>query len=272
MKYSIEFKKLLDYTPKGYIGYGNPNAKILFIGQEAAIDRETHPNRYEYEIASNAEQWKSIVSKDVGYELVNHSKIEFGLPLHPWPNQKFQVRSEMQNGNFRGEFGTSKTWYNYQKLINKILELFSKDRKTMTKDDHLDFHRLSFHTDMSDATFRKHSNTAEGKNSVIKRASLLSCDFFRNFSVVIAAVGHFPRDTYGDSYFGDIFRVSFIGNEGIEQSEWMNISIRDNETNPMLLIHTPQFSGALSDRYIDHMARRVVDFASGYRINLLPEE
>lgn len=59
----------------------------------------------------------------------------------------------------------------------------------MSKDDYLDFHRLSFHTDMSAAAFKNHSNTDEGLNSVMERRSLFSSDFFRSFPIVIAAVG-----------------------------------------------------------------------------------
>ena len=257
---------------KGYIGHGNPTAKILFIGQDPAIDPETDVEEYQQEIVGNAEHWRNIISNHIGYELIDHSKIQFGSPLHPWANQKFQVRNETQKGIVRGENGTSRTWYNYQKVINKIMELYSENRKTMTKDDYLDFHRMSFHTDMSDATSKKHSNTLEGRKSVIDRVSLLSTGFFRNFPIVIAAVGHFPRDTYGDSYFGDLFNVDFLGNESSEQSEWMNISIRNSPNNPMLLIHTPQFSAAISDQYLDKMARHVVDFAHMNRIDLLPEE
>ncbi len=42
MKYSDEFKALVNYMLDGYIGHGNPNAKILFLGQEPAIDREAN--------------------------------------------------------------------------------------------------------------------------------------------------------------------------------------------------------------------------------------
>lgn len=275
MKYSKEFKTLLDYKPDGYIGHGNPNAKILFIGQEPAIDCETNYEQYKFEIGGNAEQWRKITANNIGYESVDSSKIEFGSPLHPWANQQFQVRCEMRIGKIRkirGEKGTAKTWYNYQKLINKIFELYSKDRRTMTKDDHLDFHRLSFHTDMSDAAYKKHSETIDGKRSVAERVSLLSSDFFRNFPIVIAAVGHFPRDTYGNEYFRAIFTVEYLGNEETERHEWINVSVRNDEAHPMLLIHTPQFSNAISNEYFDLTAKRVVDFANEHHINLMPAE
>lgn len=272
MKYSNEFKKLLDNPYSPYIGHGNPNAKILLIGQEPAIDPEVTVGQWTEEILDNAVQWKKIVAESIGYDAIDHTKIEFGLPLHPWANQQFQVRSEMKNGNIRGEKGTARTWYNYQKLVNKIFELYSNDRKPMTKDDYLDFHRLSFHTDMSDSAFLRHSTSMESHSAVLKRVSLLSGDFFRNIPIIIAAVGHFPRDTYGDTYFSDIFGGEFIGNEETEPNAWINVSIRKDKDNPMLLIHTPQFSDAISDRYLDEIAKRVVDFANEHKINLMPEE
>lgn len=274
MNYSKEFQTLLDCHPNGYIGHGNPNAKILFIGQEPAIDCKKNREQYVLEIADNAEQWRNIVANGIGYESIDSSKIEFGLPLHPWANQKFQVRSGSDEaGNLKGEKGTAKTWYNYQKLINRILELYSKEKNAMTKDDHLDFHRMSFHTDMSDAAYKNHSESVEGKQSVTERVSLLSADFFRNFPIVIAAVGHFPRNTYGDEYFDDIFGVKFNGNKGTEQDAWINVNIRHDKDNPTLLIHTPQFSyRRITNQYIDQIANIVLDFIREHKINLMPEE
>lgn len=271
MNYSKEFKELLESTKQGYIGHGNPNAKILFLGQEPAIDPNIQVDRWADEIINNSSQWKKLVADSIGYDSIDHNKIEFGLPLHPWANQKFQVRSVMQDGSVRAHEGSARTWYNYQKLINRIFELYTSSRKKLRPDDYLDFHRLSFHTDMCDQPLLNHKVTTIATNAVTKRFHFLSSDFFRNFPIVIAAVGHFPRDTYGDAYFGDIFGVEYLGNEEKEPNAWMNVSIRNSGDKPMLLIHTPQFGDAISDRYIDQIAQRVVNFARERKINLLPD-
>lgn len=271
MEYSKEFKALLESTDQGYIGHGNPNAKILFIGQEPAIDPYVRQDRWGEEIVHNASQWKKLVAESVGYDAIDHTKNEFGLPLHPWANQKFQVRSEMQDGSVRAHEGSARTWYNYQKLINRIFELYSSARTKLGRNDFLDFHRLSFHTDMCDQPSLNHKISTLTTNSVLKRFHFLSNDYFRKFPIVIAAVGHFPRDTYGDAYFGDVFEVEYIGNEETEPNAWMNVSIRKSDEKPMLLIHTPQFADSISDRYVDQMARRVVNFAREHKINLLPD-
>lgn len=42
--------------------------------------------------------------------------------------------------------------------------------------------------------------------------------------------------------------------------------------NPTFLIHSPQFSNTISDKYPGQIAKRVVDFAKTHNINLMPEE
>lgn len=283
MKYSKEFIALISSTMEDYIGHGNPHAKILFLGQEGASDpdasiEEDGRNDYLRSINANHEDWSRNIEYSTGYENLSDCCTPDTLknynPLYPYKGQKFQVRTGLEDtGNLRGANGTARTWYNYQKLINRIFELFSAERKKMTKDDDIDFHCLSFHSDMNAVASKKHNSIKEDSlKSVLERVSLLSSDFFRNFPIVIAAVGHFPRDTYGNSYFGDIFGVEFLGNEETELYNWVNVSVRNDDTHPMLLIHTPQFSDAISDRYFDQIAKRVVDFAIEHKINLWPEE
>lgn len=45
MTYSVDFRNLLEYAPDDYRGFGNPNAKILFICQETDIDGEELSHR-----------------------------------------------------------------------------------------------------------------------------------------------------------------------------------------------------------------------------------
>lgn len=284
MKYSKEFNALIGSTTENYIGHGNPNAKILFLGQEGASNPEASleedgRNDYLRSIKGNREDWSRNIHEGIGYdnlpECCTPSTLKSYNPLYPYKGQKFQVRSGSDEaGNLKGAKGTARTWYNYQKLINRIFELLSAERKPMTKDDDIDFHLLSFHSDMSAVASMKHKpKNEDGAESVIKRVSLLSSDFFRNFPIVIAAVGHFPRETYGNSYFGDIFGVEFLGNEETERDKWMNVSVRNDDAHTMLLIHTPQFSySELTDNYFDQIASRVVEFAREHNINLLPEE
>ena len=60
----IRDKKLTKDNDKAeFIGYGNPDADILIIGKECAIDPKHDPdNIYELSITKNGEQWLSIIN------------------------------------------------------------------------------------------------------------------------------------------------------------------------------------------------------------------
>lgn len=85
MEYSKSFKEVLNAQHlDGYIGHGNPNAKILILGQEPAQDFGSE--NYMREIADNHTQWLDMVGRNVGYESIDFDKIQFGSPLWPWAN------------------------------------------------------------------------------------------------------------------------------------------------------------------------------------------
>ena len=292
MKYSKEFNALIDSTNEDYIGHGNPNAKILFIGQEGASDPEASKeedgrNDYLRSIKGNREDWSRNIQEGIGYdnlpECCTPDTLKNYNPLYPYKGQKFQVRYDIRKKNepkkkeTRGKRGTARTWFNYQKLINRIFELFIPERKPLTKDDDIDFHCLSFHSDMSAYVSPKHNheNKDVAYKSVLSREALLSNNFFQNFPIVIAAVGHFPRDVYKtlsntQSYFEEVFGVKLF--ETVKEGKsWINLN-SDFSGKPKLLIHCPQFSANISNAFIEQIAKRIVDFAKEYNINLLPEE
>ncbi|MDE6383492.1 MAG: hypothetical protein K2K79_03965 [Paramuribaculum sp.] len=284
MEYSKEFTSLIDSTSENYIGHGNPNAKILFLGQEGASDPDAPTevdgrNDYKRSIEGNRKDWTLNIQNNTGYDDLAECSTPDTLfnynPLFPYMGQKFQVRSE-NNHRLKGAEGTARTWYNYQKLINRIFENISSDRAPLTKNDKLDFHRLSFHTDMSSVASKKHNERKEsGRQSVVQRVSFLSSNYFQKFPVVIAAVGHFPRESYkidseNKSYFEKVFDVRIQNTINIGRL-WININKCETGAK-RLLIHCPQFSASISDDFISQVANIVTDFAKEQKINLLPDE
>ena len=65
MNYSKEFRDLIACANKenDFIGYGNPNAKILIIGKEESLDigKEDDKRIYEIAVKSNCELWKKTI-------------------------------------------------------------------------------------------------------------------------------------------------------------------------------------------------------------------
>lgn len=114
--YSSEFCELINHPAweNEFVGYGNPNADILIIGQEAACPEgeEDWEKFYQH----NCEQWKETVNKMLFAKEFDGSGEyrfpEFFNPLFPFKWQK----SSPKNGV--GLSGS--TWYWYQRLINEL--------------------------------------------------------------------------------------------------------------------------------------------------------
>lgn len=246
MPYSDDFKNLLAYAPNDYIGFGNPNAKILFLCQETDINGEdaTYPGIFEEDIINNARDW----------QLLTHTH---DSPMHMIGNcEKLQKSPSMDV---------------CQRLINAILDLKGENANLYN------FYKFSFQTHLCNLMYKAVSsiydkNYEECKQATQLRVKILSSDFFRNFNIVIAPLGHFPRHFYGDEYFGDVFGVEFQRNEGQNLFEWINVSERQDDKNPILLIHCEHLrkTSVYNDNYIAQIAKIIIGFAKRKRIPLLP--
>lgn len=109
MIYSNEFKALVDQT-SSFIGYGNPNAKILILGKEAAIDTNENVIQHASEINKNVESWKKNIEQKVSQDDIPlwRGNPECMNPLYPYKGQKHKVDMK---GHESG--GTSRTWFQY---------------------------------------------------------------------------------------------------------------------------------------------------------------
>ena len=112
MDYSKEFRDLIACTKdtEDFIGYGNPNAKILIIGKEESFDIKKGENNIIYNQASkgNWKGWEEVI----GNPSITPDSIPVWkdsgkfCPLYPW----------------KGDDLPKGTWTNYQKLINDAID------------------------------------------------------------------------------------------------------------------------------------------------------
>ena len=218
------FIKALEYCKNNnlYLGEGNPNARILIIGKECALDGErlglknASFRELENEIVRrNLGNWEEFIQKSVSIEDIEKLKSDYSAnidkcstnqyyPYFPHVGQRFMVRNEKlikknENKSFPSEKGTSQTWYLYQRLI----EAFRGKNN-----DLIDFHEDAFHTEINQirALSTQDLPKAERKESIEKRRNLFKHDFIQQFPVVVFACG--TKDIMG-SEIEDIFNVSF---------------------------------------------------------------
>ena len=224
-----------------YIGTGNPNADILIIGKEISIDPKIDKGNMQCqtEIANNIMHWKRDVGKNQK-DIENYNDSNYS-PLYPYKGQKLIIDND-KNG------GTSRTWYNYQKLYNLIYPENKKDIIT--------FHENVFITELNDSPSLKTKDA--NKDSLAKRKLFIkNSDFFKSFSVVIiAGLGYFKISKKANE-IEDIFSVTCISKKSSDNNPNQNYWIHHGNCSPKLLINTRQLSMNVTDALLKEIAEEI---------------
>lgn len=269
MEYPKEFESLINAEKSNYvgefIGVGNPASNILIIGKEPAIPKEKEEQR-QLEVENNYKQWETNLQQGIGIDKVlsmNKRGYEYN-PLYPYRGQKFLVYMDKKvDGKklIRGEGGTSKTWYQYQKIWDII-----RYGKENIHSEIINYHEHCFSTELSSAN-EKYSYLVASEdrlNSIAKRKALLCHPFYQRFPIVILAVGHYPREHGID--IQSLFQTRWNQQTCVVGKNWYNVHFSATNT-PKLLIHTNQLS-MVSNELIKEVADRCIDFKNKYGIRL----
>lgn len=262
--YTSQFKEVLNQCKQNelFLGLGNPNAKILIIGKEAAIDKEKDPRHYEVEVKNNVKDWEQNYELNKQLEEVlnwfEESAKQKYNPLFPYKGQKNKIESRNKNGEIiRGNGGTSKTWNNYQ----KITDIVYNDNKTS---DLINFHEKVFISELNQESAKYSYLIAKEtrEDSINKRMSLFESNFFREFPITIVAVGHYVRDF--NVNLEELFGVKFDQHKSLDRSnglknEYINIHFDSILKPTRLLIHTNQLSMVSNE-----LIKRIGEVCSGF--------
>lgn len=262
--YNTEFEETIQIAKSKnlFLGSGNPNARILFIGKEAAINLTKSSEQHNREISKNANDWESNYNNKVQFADVDNWFMKDCVPtynpLFPYNGQRNTVESKNSEGKIvRGEFGTSRTWYNYQKIIDSIFNNGSKS-------DFINYHENAFITELSQITgsYSKDVPKKLRAESIIERIEVFEQPFFKEFPITIIAVGHYVRDF--DIKLQELFDTKFHEEHSKKLSDGLNkeyINIHyDNLKSPSkILIHTNQLS-MVSNELISRLGTVCSDF------------
>ena len=264
----ISFEQLLTATKEGneYVGCGNPNASILIIASEPAI--ATDEERYKWEMIENNEKWHKWLTDGIAETIVHDGVIDdiskFS-PRFPYKGQKYSVRSEVKKDDvphIRSISGTSRTWYNYQKLMDKVRGV------NRSKADLLDFHDVCFTSELSTCCAKKSNEVdeKERKSSISRRAGtsnrFFSSDFFQAFPIVIVA-----SKSYVSRYKGVFSLEDLFGLPADSKKSYDGFYTYSRQgDSPKLLICCRHFASRLSDSYINEIASAITEFQNKIQI------
>jgi hypothetical protein len=153
-----------------YIGFGNPESKILFLGKEKGFDIEKHPELFVKESINNIVQWEYIIKKD-SKDLFDNLGFN---PLFP---------REYHTQNLRSRH----TWGIYSQII---AGLKNKDKKKIFEETNKltnSFFNYCFISELNHIP----SKYSKGHKVIPERKDLLKKNFYQNFSkIIIGAKGY----------------------------------------------------------------------------------
>ncbi len=246
--YNADFKKLIEQSLRNgqYIGLGNPNSNILFVGKEAGID--SNQDEHAKDHLSNALLW---------------SKGERG-----WSENDMPKDEKHRNLNH--------TWQKYQKLY--ILAKGEPEPAPERKYT-ISFTKEVFTTELSNGYARK-SNDALAKGDfkealITRKANFWKSDFIKQFQVVVIAAldpRYIQNHLAERQEINDIFGVSFAHERvcaSSNQKYWIHYS--SDKKNPKLVLHTRQFTNGCSNELMEAVAKEIREFMAENNIKFVKQ-
>ena len=231
-------------------------------------------------MAKNNKKWHKWLTEGVAETIVHDGVIDdiskFS-PRFPYKGQKYSVRSEVKKDevtHIRSVAGTSRTWYNYQKLMDKVRGV------NRSKAELLDFHDWCFTSELNTCCAKKSSEVDEEgrRSSIAKRAgksnSFFSSDFFQGFPIVIVASRNYVHR------YSDVFSVGELFGFPADSKRGMSVPTRKGGRNrhldiytrqgdfPKLLICCTHFANRMSEEYMKAIASMIRDFCAENKIQI----
>ena len=239
--YSKEFVDLVNHSNwrDKFIGYGNPDADILIIGQEAADDKES--KNYKDFYAPNQSKWKVTIENNC------LPQTEKFVPSFPFKTQKATIRSG--NGN------SGATWYWYQRLHDQIYP----DAKD--PNGNINFFERIFITELNGEPRKNHKDKQENiKSQIAKRFDIMreTKSFWSHFNVVLFLCG-----SYSEAIDVDSAREILATNPGDESARKKIELFESIFGHQAIPFYGPQFSGR--DRHHIHPKAWIEKYADDVR-------
>ncbi|SHH18889.1 hypothetical protein SAMN05444372_1217 [Flavobacterium micromati] len=204
-----------------YIGYGNPNSKILILGKEKGFDK-SNLLQLKYESIDNPMQWKYYTDN-----------------LFPMNTKKFYENTNYVNVfiPYRGKQKSGHTWTKYS-ILNKLI--FSTKNE-----EYQDFFKTSF---ISEINYKpsKLSNIKNFKDE--KRIEFLKHSYFKSFKVIILACG----DYLNSVKIQEIFNVKLCENKSKSREKLVVY-----KNNNFILINARQLSMDVKNEYLERISEIV---------------
>ncbi|WP_296618486.1 hypothetical protein [Marivirga sp.] len=212
----VKLKEIKDFNKVAnpyYIGFGNPEADLLIVGQEKAFNAFNNPELMLYESINNTFQWSKLAQNPDTDEILFD------------PRNPRKYHDKKLKGNH--------TWSKYSILADAFYGINSC-HENIKKDWDKNLGETLF-----DKAFITELNvTPAANNSGIyltdERKKLLQNPFFKKFKAVVFAIGN-PDDgekaqrIVSEIFEGTIFELDTIGKYGKDKERRIAFSSKENQ-------------------------------------------
>ncbi|WMN12808.1 hypothetical protein QYS49_34695 [Marivirga salinae] len=220
----VKLKEIKDFNKVAnpyYIGFGNPEADLLIMGQEKAFNAFAHPKLMLYESINNSFQWSKIIENNGDLSEINFD-----------PRNPRKHHDKGRSGNH--------TWSKYSILtdafygINSCHENMKKHWNQNTGDTLFD---KAFTTELNVTPAVSNS----GLHLIDERKEFLSNPFFKKFKVVVFAIGNPSNEEVVKKIFSEaIFENYNLGSYGTDKKREVSIS----KNTSQIIVICNQLSGS----------------------------
>lgn len=225
LKYTKVFTDLVKSSVNEniYIGIGNPNAKILFVGKEANSKGKD----------GYAEEWEKLINDSICQNLFNNNPLSSGH-----------------------------TWRKYQKLYDYIFERKYENKDKKINIDFLENVFTTEMGAIPSKRTKEAQQNPYFKKELDKRKTFFQSEYINQFPVIVLACGNYIGYYNKINQIEDTFGVSFakeyplLKTNSKAQRFWTHF----NKDKPKLVIHTRQLSGSVSDELLKGIALQIREF------------
>jgi len=222
-----------------FIGFGNPDSKILFLGKEKGFDISIHPELLLKESINNIIHWDYInkVSKPIVHKEIL-DELDFN-PLFP----RFYHKRKISKRH---------TWGLYSQIIAGINTLNYDTIFTETVDFNNSFFKYCFISEINHIP----SKYSQGNKLIGVRKNLLQQEFYRKFPIVIiGAKGYLTLEE-----IKELFDIKVNGTEiSLGSNKQHEIKIHKFISENQTIIYCNQLSGAAgwTNNAIDNLINKI---------------
>ena len=210
-----------------YVGFGNPNSKVLILGKEKGFDiQNTQTNeQFEYESLKNPNEWKYYIENKI---LPNSSKY---YESQDYINAFVPYLQKNKSGH---------TWTKYQTLLNYLFPEITGFEN--------DFFKMAF---ISEVNYQPSKLSKINKFENFERLNFLSHEYFKAFPITILGCGNY----LSKEQIQQIFDVTYFKDLSKPRQK---LTIFKNSNR--ILVQTRQLSFDINKDYL----RRIADQVSSY--------